>query len=119
MDRDSGHLLDILSSARMIRTYMKDVVLDEFLRDTQLQDSVIRRLEIIGEAAGRVSPQFQEEHAEIPWSEMRGMRNRMIHRYDDIDTNIVWDTAQEDIPHLLALIEPLVLPGPNVLPESE
>ena len=89
---------------------MKGVVLDEFLQDTQLQDSVIRRLEIIGEAAGQVSSQFQEKHAEIPWSEMRGMRNRMIHRYDDIDMNIVWDTVQEDIPDLLARIESLVSP---------
>ena len=53
MERDSVYLLDIVSSARMLRSYLEGVVLDEFLRDTQLQDSVIRRLEIIGEAAGR------------------------------------------------------------------
>ncbi len=110
MDRDSVLLMDILSSARMIRTYLKDIALDQFLKDTQLQDSVIRRFEVIGEAAGRISSQFQEKYAEIPWSEMRGMRNRMIHRYDDIDMNIVWNTAQEDIPHLLAIIEPLASP---------
>ncbi len=110
MDRDSEYLLDILSSARMIRTYIEGVVMDEFLRDTKLQDSVIRRLEIIGEAAGRVSPEFQEKHPEVPWSEMRGMRNRMIHRYDDVDMTIVWHTAQEDVPPLLALIEPLTPP---------
>ncbi|MCY3729002.1 MAG: DUF86 domain-containing protein [Nitrospira sp.] len=110
MDRDFVLLMDILSSARMIQAYVKDIVLDQFLKDTQLQDSVIRRFEIIGEAAGRISSQFQEKYEEIPWSEMRGMRNRMIHRYDDIDMNIVWNTAQEDIPHLLAIIEPLASP---------
>ena len=110
MDRDFGYLMDILSSARMIQAYIKDIVLDQFLQDSQLQDSVIRRFEIIGEAAGRVSSQFQEKYAEIPWSQMRGMRNRMIHRYDNIDMNIVWNTAQKDIPNLLAIIEPLASP---------
>ena len=55
MNRDAIHLLDVLSSARMIRSYVVDTSRQEFLRDTQLQDSVIRRLEIIGEAVGRVS----------------------------------------------------------------
>ncbi len=110
MDRDSVYLLDIVSSAQMIRSYLEGVVLDEFLRDTKLQDSVIRRLEIIGEAAGRVSAQFREKHPEIPWSEMRGMRNRMIHHYDDVDLHIVWNTAQDNIPQLLELLEPLVPP---------
>ena len=81
--------------------------MDEFLANTQLQDSVIRRIEIIGEVAGRISVQFQEAHPEIPWHAMTGMRNRMIHGYDDIDFNIVWNTVQESIPLLLILIEPL------------
>lgn len=110
MDRDSGYLLDILSSARTIQSYIEGVVLDEFLRDTKLQDSVIRRLEIIGEAAGRVSAQFREEHPQIPWSKMRGTRNWMIHHYDDVDLYIVWNTAQDSIPQLLELLEPLVPP---------
>lgn len=108
MDRDPVYLLDIVSSARMLRSYLEGVVLDEFLRDTKLQDSVIRRLEIIGEAAGRISVQFREKHPEIPWSEMRGMRNLMIHHYDDVDLYIVWNTAQDSIPQLLELLEPLV-----------
>ena len=110
MDRDSGYLLDILSSARMIQSYIEGVVLDEFLGDTKLQDSVIRRLEIIGEAAGRVSTQFREEHPQIPWSKMRGTRNWMIHHYDDVDLYIVWNTAQDSIPQLLELLETLVPP---------
>ena len=110
MDRDSVYLLDIVSSAQIIWSYLEGVVLDEFLRDTKLQDSVIRRLEIIGEAAGRVSAQFREKHPEIPWSEMRGMRNLMIQHYDDVDLHIVWNTAQDNIPQLLELLDPLVPP---------
>ena len=107
MERDSALLLDIIMSARLIRSYVEGVGMDEFLSSTQLQDSVIRRIEVIGEVAGRISPQFQEAHPEIPWQVMIGMRNRMIHGYDDIDFDIVWNTAQESIPLLLRLIEPL------------
>ncbi len=107
MVRDSEHLVDIVASARLISTYVAGIRREQFLKDTRLQDSVIRRLEIIGEAAGRLSPEFRERHPEIPWSAMTGMRNRMIHGYDDIDMDIVWNTSQESIPNLLALIEPL------------
>ena len=108
MERDSALVLDIITSARLIRSYVEGVRMDEFLSNIQLQDSVIRRIEIIGEASGRISPQFREAHPEIPWQAMRGMRNRMIHGYDDIDLYIVWNTTQESIPALLELIEPLL-----------
>ena len=110
MDRDREHIMDIILSARLVRSYVEGIEIDDFLRDTQLQDSVIRRLEVVGEAAGRITPRFREQHATIPWREMIGMRNRMIHRYDDIDLEIVWNTARESIPMLLELIEPLT-PG--------
>ena len=84
MDRDSGYVHDILQSVRLVEIYMERISLEDFLRNTQLQDSVARRIEIIGEAAQRVSPQFREKHPQIPWSEMIGMRNRMIHDYDDM-----------------------------------
>ena len=108
MERDPAYLLDIFMSAQLIRSYVEGVGLDDFLTNIQLQDSIIRRIEIVGEAAGRVSPQFRESHPEIPWGEMIGMRNRMIHGYDDIDLDIVWNTTQESIPVLLELIEPLL-----------
>ena len=84
---------------------------DEFLANAQLQDSVIRRIEIIGEAAGRLSSAFREgrRHPEIPWARIRGMRNRMIHGYEDIDMDIVWDTVEQHIPRLISQIE---RPGP-------
>ena len=107
MDRDGEHVLDMVLSARLVRSYVEGADRDDFLRDTGLQDSVIRRLEIIGEAAGRVTTRFRERHDGIPWHRMIGMRNRMAHRYDDIDLEIVWNTTQESIPELLELIEPL------------
>ncbi len=110
MDRDRVCLLDILRSARAIRSYVEGVSRDEFLENPQLQDSVIRRIEIMGEASGRLSPVFRDAHSEIPWARIRGMRNRMIHGYDDIDMEIVWETVERDIPSLVPQLERLVPP---------
>ena len=108
MNRDTIHLADIVASAQMIRAYVAGISRQAFLRDTQIQDSVIRRLEIIGEAAGRVSRRFRDENPDVPWSRMRGMRNWVIHRYDDIDMEVVWETVEQDIPRLITRLESLV-----------
>lgn len=81
MDRDVSHLVDIVRSARIVQSYLDGVTQSAFIRNVQLQDSVIRRLEIIGEAAGRVSLSFRGKHPAIPWSRMIGMRNRVIHMF--------------------------------------
>ncbi len=111
MDRDSALLLDILGSARAILSYIEGVSRCGFLANPQLQDSVIRRIEVMGEATGRLSPTFCERHPEIPWAQVRGMRNRMIHGYDDIDMDIVWNTVDQDIPLLIPQLEHLVPQG--------
>ena len=110
MDRDLVCLLDILGSARAIQSYIEGVSRRAFLENQQLQDSVIRRIEIMGEASGRLSPTFRDRHPDLPWARIRGMRNRMIHAYDDIDMAVVWDTAEKDIPRLIPHLERLVPP---------
>ncbi len=79
MKHDREWLLDILESAQLITEFMTGVSRDDFLRDVQLQDSVIRRVEIIGESTGRVSQGFCDAHSDIQRSEMTGMRHRMTH----------------------------------------
>ena len=79
-------------SARAIQPYIEDVSRREFLANPPLQDSVIRRIELMGEAAGQLSPAFREKSPEIAWARMRGLRNRMIHGYDDVEMDFVWDT---------------------------
>ena len=79
MDRDTPHIVDVVGSARLVQAYLEGVAQEDFVRNVQLQDSVIRRLEIIGEAAGRVSAVFRERYAAIPWGRMVDMRNRVIH----------------------------------------
>ncbi len=69
--------------------------------DRKLQLALVRLVEIIGEAATRVSPEFQERFPAIPWQQARGMRNRLIHGYDKVDLDVLWDTTQIDLPALI------------------
>ena len=110
MWRDDAYLLDILNAARRIVQYTTGVTEEEFERNELLQDATMRQLEIIGEAARKVSQENRSAHPEIPWSDMIGMRNRLIHEYSRINLKRVWDTIQNDIPRLITLIEPLVPP---------
>jgi uncharacterized protein with HEPN domain len=108
MPRDGEYLLDILEAARLAMTYVAEKTKEEFEADIQCQDAVIRRLEIIGEAARRISDQTRSALPHLPWNAMIGMRSVMIHEYNDVDLSIVWDTVQNHLPALIRLIQPLV-----------
>jgi uncharacterized protein with HEPN domain len=101
MQRDLQFLLDMLQSAELIVTYMAQSSKDEFVANMQLQDSVIRRLLVIAEAARRVSETTRQTLPNISWQEINGMRNRLVHEYDDVNLNIVWDVVQSEIPTLV------------------
>jgi uncharacterized protein with HEPN domain len=105
MLRDSGFLQDILLSARLAISYLERTSVEEFAKDVQLQDSVIRRLEIIGEAASHVAEEAAIELPELPWRKMVDMRNFTIHQYWDVDVNIVWETVKQDLPSAVAAID--------------
>ncbi len=110
MWRDDAYLLDIVIAARKLLRYTESLSWDEF-RDTPLiQDAVVRNLQVIGEAANRISEAFRAAHAEIPWRQVVGMRNRLVHEYSRVDMEKVWETVRDDIPDLLRQIEPLVPP---------
>ncbi len=79
MSRDNTYLVDILESARIALGYLDGKSWDEFYEDIQCQDAVVRRIEIIGEAARRVSTETRSQYPEIEWREMTGMRNLVIH----------------------------------------
>lgn len=105
MNRDRAYLIDILEAAKLAITYVGGKTEEEFLQDVQCQDSVIRRLEIIGEAARRVSIVTRAIHPELPWDEMIGMHNILIHEYDDVDLTIVWQTVRTELPKIVATLE--------------
>jgi uncharacterized protein with HEPN domain len=106
MQRDRQFLLDILQSAELISSYTNQVSKDEFIQNIQLQDAVIRRLMVIEEAARRVSDTTRQEQVDISWAEINGMRNRLVHEYDAVDFDIVWDVVQNEIPRLIAILKP-------------
>ncbi len=110
MRRDEAYLLDILIAARKARKFLEDVSWEAFQQSELHQNAVIRSLEIIGEAARLVSDSARDAHPEVPWEEMIGMRNRLLHEYFRINVQTVWDTVQNDLPNLIRLIEPLVPP---------
>ena len=90
--------------------YVSGKTWDEFKEDIQCQDAVLRRIEIIGEAARHISPQTQKKHTQIPWRDMAVLRNLVIHQYDAVDINQVWDTAQNKLPPLIQELSKIVPP---------
>jgi len=112
MQRDLQFLLDMLQSAELILTYTAQCSKDEFVENVQLQDSVIRRLLVIAEAARRVSEVTRQALPNISWQEINGMRNRLVHQYDDVNLNIVWDVVQSEIPPLIEELKLRIFPEP-------
>ncbi len=108
MQRDKEYLLDILEAAKLALEYVRGKTREEFFNDLQCQDAVIRRLEVIGEAARRISEETQFSYPDLPWSDMIGMRNVMIHEYDDVDLVIVWETVHNDLPQLIDSLEKII-----------
>ncbi len=87
----------------------------QFIENVQLQDSVIRRLLVIAEAARRVSETTRQSMIDIRWREINGMRNRLVHEYDDVNLAIVWTVVQDEIPRLIEELS-TVLPDEAELP---
>jgi uncharacterized protein with HEPN domain len=78
------------------------------------QSAVIRKLEVIGEAAGKVSKSFCAAHPEIPWQDITGMRHRLIHDYNDVQLDTVWNVVIEKLPNLIQILRPLIPPDEDV-----
>ena len=101
MTRDPEvYIEDIVESAGLIEEYLEGVSKDEFLSDTGVQDKVIRRLEIIGEAVKNIPEEVSEEYSYIPWKDIAGMRDMLAHEYFGIDMERVWKVANDDLPEL-------------------
>ncbi len=108
-DRDAATLLDIHRAAGQIVDFVADIPdAQAYLEDPKTQSAVLFQIAIIGEAVGRLSQHFKDDHPEIPWSDIRGMRNFIVHAYDYIDEVRVWDVVQKDVPSLRDKLEPLL-----------
>ena len=104
------YLRDMLENAEKALTFVQGLDYDGFCKDDKALYAVIRALEIIGEAARRVSQETRDQYPQIPWREMTSMRNLVIHEYDVVDINQVWDTVQNKIPPLIEELVKIVPP---------
>jgi uncharacterized protein with HEPN domain len=105
---DEVRLRHILDAAIEIRQYVRASTREDLSRDRKLVHSLVHLLEIIGEAAGQISPELRDNVPTIPWSVIVGMRNRLIHAYFSINLNVVWSTSAEDVPPLVEELKRLL-----------
>ena len=110
---DAAYLLDMLVATRDAVNLADGLAYDSYLGDRRHQLAILKAVEIVGEAASRVSAETRELHPDIPWREIVGMRNRLVHAYFDIDLQVVWDPVQDDLPDLISRLEPLLPPEPR------
>ncbi len=108
MRRDEAYLLDMLIAARDALSFVHGLSLEQFTASRMHQQAVMKALETIGEAAGRVPEPTRAAHPEIRWREITGMRHRLVHDYFEINLDKVWETVQNDLPPLIAKLEPLI-----------
>ena len=93
-------LLDILDSVENIEKYTKNITKDQFFDNLQVQDAVVRRIEIIGEAVKNLPNEVRKKHPEIPWKDIAGTRDVIVHDYSGIDIDLVWEIVHDNIPKL-------------------
>ena len=107
-EADAAYLWDMLEACREVLGFVRGVEYEDFTSDRKLLLAVERGLEIIGEAAGRISPAWQSAHPGVPWKRIRGMRNMLAHEYGAVDHAIVFETVMNDLPALFAQLEKLL-----------
>jgi uncharacterized protein with HEPN domain len=102
MKRDySLYIKDILDAIRRIEDFVGDMTFEEFVKDDKTSSAVIRKLEIIGEAAKSTPVEIRKSHTQVPWKEMAGMRDKIIHFYFGVDYDIVWKVVKERLPGIV------------------
>ncbi len=105
---ESVYLQHILDAVFKIESYVKGNNEEAFYKNTLIQDGVIRQIEIIGEAVKRLSSDLKDAHSHIPWQDIAGMRDKLIHDYFGVDIGTVWLTVKNDIPVLKSQIKKIL-----------
>ena len=113
MSRDDAVLLDMLNAARRAVEFASGITADQLAADFKTQSAILHQILILGEAAKRLSDSFREAHPDTPWKAIAGMRDRIIHGYDDVDLREVWRTVDTDLSALIVTLEALVPPKPQ------
>lgn len=108
MLRDNASLLDIARAAQLILEFAQGLEKPELAANLEKQSAILYQIVIIGEAVKRLSTDFRNQHSDIPWREIAGMRDILTHQYDRVEVDEIWGLIQDDIPQLLSMIEPLL-----------
>jgi len=112
-EKDVSYLWDIVDAAKSIKQFVQGCTFEEYMENTLLQAAVERKIEIIGEAARRLSESFRQRYADIPWKLIIAQRNVLAHEYGEINQERIWNVVVERIPELIAALEPLLPPAPE------
>ena len=115
-ERDAAYLWDMLEAAREALSFTREATRESYLENPLLQRAVERTIEIIGEAANRISPALREAHPEIPWRKIVAQRNVLAHEYGAIEQVLLWDLIRDRLPVLVQQLEAIIPPEP---PEPE
>jgi len=107
-NEDLTYLGDVLDAIKRVESYLRGVNKKAFMENLMMQDAVMHQIEIIGEASNSVSDGFQDRHSELPWMQMRAIRNKIVHDYRGITLDVIWDTAKNDLPALKTKIQILL-----------
>jgi len=102
------YLKDILGCIESIERFVEGMNFNEFVEDDKTRSAVIQKFEIIGEATKQIPDEMRQKHPQIPWKEMAGMRDRLIHFYFGVDYKLVWRTIKKRIPQITPLIKKIL-----------
>jgi len=116
--RDPAYLYDMVESGEKILRYAGNAGFSDFLDNEMLRDAIERNLEILGEAARRISEECKTKHPHIPWRKIIALRNVLVHEYDDINPEEIWEIITVHLPALLPLLKVLIPPLPPVDADS-
>jgi len=105
---DMARLKHIRDQAQEAITLLRGKTKNDLENDHILQLALTRLVEIIGEASTKVSIEFKQQHKEIPWQQMKGMRNRLIHDYDNVDLNVLWNAVKYNLPELMEKLKTVI-----------
>ena len=107
---DSVYLGHILDTAHKVADSLREITRPDFDANEDLRDAIAHRVQIIGEAAGKLSKAFRDRNSQIPWNQVIGMRHRIVHAYMDIDYDILWEAATKNLPEFVDMVGKLARP---------
>lgn len=108
MERDKAFILDALIFAQRILGFTSEIDEETFASDLKTQAAVLYKISVLGEAMRRISPEFQQQYPEISYRKIIGMRNKLVHNYNEINIQLVWSVIQTNIPELIVQLKTIV-----------